>query len=735
MRTVGQGSAPLVYRTAGGVLVERTTEILDHDTAIAPYVEALDTRPGAVFTSNYEVPGRYTRWSRALVDPPLSLEGQGQEFRLRALSQRGRVLLAIVRPALIHLPQLADMAAGPDEVRGTVAVSSARFAEEDRSRQPSLFSVVRALLEYLRSDQDAFLGLHGAFGYDLVHQFEPIPLHLERAPDQRDLVLYLPDELVVVDHAREVALRHRYDFSLGDLTTAGIPRSPVVLPSRPPRVAKAGRDHAPGAFAEVVRVAKESFRRGDLFEVVPGQTFTEPCDQRPSRLFLRLLATNPAPFGALLSLGQGEHLVSGSPEMYVRVEGRRVESCPISGTIARGTDVLGDADQILELLNSEKDAAELTMCTDVDRNDKSRICEPGSVRVIGRRQVELYSKVIHTVDHVEGILRPGYDAVDAFLTHMWAVTVTGAPKLWAMRFLEKHERTPRRWYGGAHGYLTCGGEMNTGLLLRTIRLADGVAEVRAGATLLIDSDPDAEERETELKAAAFLELLRSPEVRDPSPTDGALPLPVTACGPHVVLVDHEDSFVHTLANYLRQAGAAVRTVRAPFAEGEFAALLQQEKPSLVVLSPGPGQPRDFGMHETIAAATEQGVALFGVCLGLQGMVEYWGGDLDLLSYPAHGRASCVRVVEGGRLFTGLPATFTAGRYHSLIARRDTLPAGLMVTAETEDGLVMAVEHRDLPVAGVQFHPESLMTAKHDLGLELIRSVVERLAAASTAADC
>src|SRR5215203_2846247 len=150
-----------------------------------------------------------------------------------------------------------------------------------------------------------------------------------------------------------------------------------------------------------------------------------------------------------------------------------------------------------------KDESELTMCTDVDRNDKSRICKPGTVQVVGRRQIEIYSKVIHTVDHVVGELLPGFDAIDAFLTHMWAVTVTGAPKLWAMRFIESHERSPRRWYGGAFGWLGVDGDAETGLTLRTVRIRDGVAEVRAGSTLLIDSDPDAEELETEIKAAAF----------------------------------------------------------------------------------------------------------------------------------------------------------------------------------------------------------------------------------------
>src|SRR5207302_7091668 len=203
------------------------------------------------------------------------------------------------------------------------------------------------------------------------------------------------------------------------------------------------------------------------------------------------------------------------------VDADRVETCPISGTIARGHDPISDAAQILELLNSGKDEAELTMCTDVDRNDKSRICVPGSVRVIGRRQIEMYSRVIHTVDHVEGRLRPEFDALDAFLAHTWAVTVTGAPKTWAMRFLEEHERSARAWYGGAIGLVGFDGNMNTGLTLRTIRVKDGVAEVRAGATLLYDSEPDAEEEETELKASALLDAVRRPAAAaSPQPAPG-----------------------------------------------------------------------------------------------------------------------------------------------------------------------------------------------------------------------
>ena len=404
----------------------------------------------------------------------------------------------------------------------------------------------------------------------------------------------------------------------------------------------------------------------------------------------------------------------------MRVNGRRVETCPISGTIKRGLDAIEDSEQILKLLNSKKDEAELTMCSDVDRNDKSRVCEPGSVRVIGRRQIEMYSRLIHTVDHIEGRLRPDSDAFDAFLSHAWAVTVTGAPKLWAMRFIEQHERTPRVWYGGAVGMVGFNGDMNTGLTLRTVRIKNGVAEVRAGATLLFDSNPEEEEAETELKASAMLAAIRDAGKSNASST--ARETAKVGAGRRILLVDHEDSFVHTLANYFRQTGAEVTTVRSPVSETVF----DQFKPNLVVLSPGPGSPKDFDCAATIKAARGRNLAVFGVCLGLQALAETYGGELRQLAVPVHGKASRIRVMRNSMLFSGLPPEIAVGRYHSLFADSSRLPRGFDVTAETDDGVIMALEHRSEPIAAVQFHPESIMTLGHDAGMRIIENVVAHL---------
>ena len=707
------------YLSAGGVAVTRTARIEGREDAVDSLASALDERLGVLLTSSFEYPGRYTRWDIGFCDPALSFTGRQRGFEVRACNERGAVLIPVVASALQACDAVDSLRADANTVSGTVRVSEEWFPEELRSKQPTLFSVVRALIDLFRSPEDAHLGLYGAFGYELAFQFDPIRLAMPRDESERNLVLFLPDDILIVDHRREIATRYRYEFEVGGVRTDGLERTGSRTPYVAAGTVEQECDHAPGEYAATVRDAIEAFRRGDLFEVVPGQTFFEPCAAPPSALYRRLRERNPAPYGALMHLGEQEYLVAASPEMYVRVEGRRIETCPISGTIARGDSPIGDARQIRALLNSEKEESELTMCTDVDRNDKSRVCEADSVRVLGRRQIEMYSRLIHTVDHVEGQLREGYDALDGFLAHTWAVTVTGAPKQHAIQFIEDHERSPRRWYGGAIGFLGFDGNMNTGLTLRTVRVKDGVAEVRAGATLLFGSDPDGEEAETRLKASALLDAIRrgdgapGPRIAARADRPGA--------GRRVLMVDHEDSFVHTLAGYFRRTGAEVITYRSGFPRRRVA----EEQPDLVLLSPGPGRPEDFGVGETIDAALAAGIPLFGVCLGLQGIVEYYGGRLSVLPTPMHGKPSMVNV-RGGRLFEGLPGRFEGGRYHSLYANRDTFPEALEITAESDEGIVMAVEHPELPVAAVQFHPESILTLDDGAGMAVVTNVMRGL---------
>lgn len=702
----------LQYTTPHGIGVTRTLTRMPYKKGLSAQLRELDIARGIYLSSGYEYPERYSRWDVASLRPPLEVVGRGREIEFRALNQRGQVIAGMLAEVLGGHPHWERLAMEEGGLRGRLRPLPKLFAEEERSKQPSFFSILRALVTEFQTEKDSRLALVGAFGYDLLFQFDPIELRLPRG-EQKDLHLFLCDDIVFMDRKKETIERYQYDFEQGSRTTAGLARS--GLPVRSPQ-ASAGEeivsDHTPEEYRRKVETVRARMKQGDYYEVVLRQSFSTGYGGRPSELFERIQRTSPSPYEFLLQFGD-EQLIGASPEMFVRVEGRRVETCPISGTAKRTGDPMRDHDLIRELLNSPKEESELTMCTDVDRNDKSRVCAPGSVKVIGRRLIERYAGLFHTVDHVEGTLEEGFDSLDAFLSHMWAVTVIGAPKKAAAQAVENLEKDARGWYGGAVGMLSLNGDMNTGILIRTVHLKGGVATYPAGATLLYDSDPGAEEQETRLKATGFFRSVAP--AKEPEATV-AQDLP--GKGVRLLLIDNDDCFIQTLANYVRQTGATVSTYRSGFP----LTLIDELEPDIILISPGPGRPSEFRVGETALYAAGQGYPVFGVCLGLQGIVEAFGGELGVLPYPMHGKPSWIGHRDVG-VFRGLPARIKVGRYHSLYAIREKLPPVLEITAESEDGIIMGVRHRELPVEAVQFHPESLLSQDEEQGLRMIRNMI------------
>ena len=305
-----------------------------------------------------------------------------------------------------------------------------------------MFTVLRAITALFKTDDDANLGLYGAFGYDLAFQFEPLDYRLERQPSQRDLVLYLPDELLVVDHTRQgldrpLRLFRRGAFDRAACRATGPSRSSPPTARR--RAATSGPASTPGwsrrRWSVQARRPVRGRARPDLLERCPGAA---------SEIFRRLQERNPSPYGFLINLGEGEYLVGASPEMYVRVDGRRVETCPISGTIARGDDPIGDAEQIL-------DAAQLgqgrVRADHVHRRRPQR--QVAGLRAgLGAGDRPPPDRDVLAADPHRrprrGPLREGSTRSTPSSAHAWAVTVTGAPKAWAMQFIEDHERKSPR---------------------------------------------------------------------------------------------------------------------------------------------------------------------------------------------------------------------------------------------------------------------------------------------------
>jgi anthranilate synthase component 1 len=253
--------------------------------------------------------------------------------------------------------------------------------------------------------------------------------------------------------------------------------------------------------------AKEYIVAGDIFQVVLSRQQTVACDLDPFSVYRALRMVNPSPY--MYFLKDGETAVAGaSPEMLVRVEGRQVETRPIAGTRPRGESAARDEQLERELLADEKERAEHIMLVDLGRNDLGRVCRFGSVKVPEFMRVERYSHVAHIVSSVVGELGPGQDALDALAAVFPAGTLSGAPKIRAMEIIDELEPVGRGLYGGALGYLDLRGNLDFCIAIRTLVFRKGEATLQAGGGIVADSNPEAEERETEAKAGAMFEALR-----------------------------------------------------------------------------------------------------------------------------------------------------------------------------------------------------------------------------------
>jgi anthranilate synthase len=506
--------------------IRRLTLPLDYTRPLLaplPLFQQLNAgRPGVLFES-VDISQVYGRYSLAVIDPPLLVQGKDESFSLRALNTRGQNILA--RLSAADFPCSTDIQRTTQALQGTVPCERRPVAEDERLRLNNISQIIRHLLRTFRCN-DRFLGLYGAFAYDFVRLFEPLPQRLPPIPTQ-DFRLFLPDMLLFYDHLRERACIYLYDFSDGTAPAATvvharleplcIPKPPATTRARSRVPQKLQSDTGREAFMAAVDEAREQMRLGEFFEVVLSHSFIGTYDRSPLALYQRFREINPSPYQFYVDYGD-EALVGASPEMFVRVENGVVQQRPISGTVPRGTDSLTDYHNMMYLLNSEKEKSELDMLIDLARNDVSRVCEPG-VTVSDYRYVEKYSRVMHTVAQVEGRLSPDLTAFDAFIASLNAGTLTGAPKAAAMAYIDNKEHSRRGYYGGNVGYLTFSGQLDTGIIIRTAHLVrrPHTAEehydvkVRVGSTLLYDSDPASEYAETEAKARALLEALDSVE--------------------------------------------------------------------------------------------------------------------------------------------------------------------------------------------------------------------------------
>jgi anthranilate synthase component 1 len=365
-------------------------------------------------------------------------------------------------------------------------------------------------------------GAVGMFAYDLVRAVEPLGAPNPDTIGVPDLALMLTDALVVFDHLKHTVtvlanvyadepLEASYRRALDTIAEvrwrlAG----PIPRPARPPAAARplpAFRSNMEREqFEAIVARIIEYIYAGDAYQVVPSQRWSAPVPVEAFSIYRGLRAVNPSPYMYFLDFGDFE-VAGASPEPLITVTGRRVSTRPIAGTRPRGQTPEDDRRIAEELLADPKERAEHVMLVDLGRNDLGRVCEYGSVQVENFMEVENYSHVMHIVSSVAGMLREGVSALSALRSVLPAGTLSGAPKVRAMQIIDELEPVKRGGYGGAIGYASYSGDLDTCIHIRTVVVKDGVAHIQAGGGTVADAHPDYEFRESEAKARAVLQAI------------------------------------------------------------------------------------------------------------------------------------------------------------------------------------------------------------------------------------
>jgi len=466
-------------------------------------------------------------WTRRVADleTPISAflklaDGKPNTFLLESVeggAVRGRYSMIGLKPDVIWRCR-----GNKAEINRSARSDPDTFQPEEKASLDSL----RALIGESRIDVPAGLppmasGVFGYMGYDMVRLVETLP---DLKPDRMglpDSIFLRPTVVAIFDNVEDIVIvvtpvwprigisaRAAYNQAverLGDVVhdlDRSLPQQRTDLDPLL-QLPEPSSNMAPEAYCAMVDRAKEYILAGDIFQVVLSQRFSLPFALPPFALYRSLRRLNPSPFLFFLDFG-GFSVIGSSPEILVRLRDEVVTIRPIAGTRPRGKTPEEDRRLAADLLSDQKELAEHLMLLDLGRNDVGRVARIGSVKVTERNVIEYYSHVMHIVSNVDGKIDPQYDAMNALMAGFPAGTVSGAPKVRAMEIIEELEPEKRGIYGGAVGYFSANGAMDTCIVLRTAVVKDGVMYVQAGAGIVADSVPESEHQECQHKARALI---------------------------------------------------------------------------------------------------------------------------------------------------------------------------------------------------------------------------------------
>jgi len=464
--------------------------------------------------------------------PALYLSGRGAEFVIKALNKTGRRMLRYISADKKRFAFCETVELGDEVISGRIKQAKKTVDEQTRLGSTNQMDVLRAVAFAFRLASKPFrvtCGLMGAISYDFIDQFEKLPPSKEDLLGNPDYELYFADNIFLVDHQQGkgfcvvncIITDGDRDATIAEAQEcfdyySNIVRFDAPKGRRYAGTLAAGSTDTPRAeYERMVNAAKKHIIDGDIFQVVLSRTITEPCPDEPLDVYKRLRVLNPSPYMFYLNT-PNTILMGSSPELNLRVsgsDGRNVEIRPIAGTKPRGRiggqiDADTDFRYEAELKLDRKELAEHMMLVDLARNDIARVAQAGSRIVTELLTVEKYASVQHLVSNVKGTLAGGLDALSAYLATMNMGTLTGAPKIEAMKIIRQLERTKRGYYGGAVMYLTVDGKFDSCITIRSLQVKDHTAYIRVGAGIVHDSVPKTEFEETEHKADSCLRAIR-----------------------------------------------------------------------------------------------------------------------------------------------------------------------------------------------------------------------------------
>jgi anthranilate synthase component 1 len=473
--------------------------------------------------------------------PALYITGTGNRFEIRALNKTGKRMISYLTFDKGRFSFCKTVDFNPEYIKGTIKKPDELVDEQTRLGCTNQMDVLRAVAFAFHLASKPFrvtCGLLGALSYDFIDQFEKLPENESDLLNNPDYELYFADNIFLMDH------EHNQGYVVVNcIITNGDPEQVISeardcfdyyeniarLTTPKPKKYKPGEDSLPepstdtnqNEYENIVRAAQKHILDGDIFQVVLSRTKVEPCTDEALDVYKRLRELNPSPYMFYINT-PNTTLLGSSPELNLRVSGteqRNVEIRPIAGTKPRGK-IKGKLDPDIdfryeaELKIDRKELAEHMMLVDLARNDIARVAEPGSRIVTELLTVEKYESVQHLVSNVKGTLAKNLDALSAYLATMNMGTLTGAPKIEAMKIIRQLEKTKRGYYGGAVMYLTVDGQFDSCITIRSLQIKDHKAFIRVGAGIVHDSVPKTEYEETEHKAGSCMRALAQKKTGD-----------------------------------------------------------------------------------------------------------------------------------------------------------------------------------------------------------------------------